>query len=122
VQGDEPIDDDEEILRRFDPTQTSHVARDEGTGTPRLRSGAFYLRADEEGFSVLRLRVLRANSIGLHLAQSPPYVGLAQAEVAAIQACDPTWVVQPDPWPSGEEDGRPVEVESTVVVCEAVIT
>lgn len=114
--GDETIMPEESVLRRFNPTRPDHIAQDEGTGEYRLRSGAFYLRRDEEGYSTHRRHVLDANHLAADLVKSPPYVGLAEASVKCIHACNPQWIVQPDPWPEGYDASRPVDAAHALVI------
>jgi hypothetical protein len=115
--GDEPVDADEVILRRFNPDDDSHVVRDEGTGDYRLRSGAFYLRPDETGHSSHRRRVLDENQLSVDLVKNPPtYTGLAEARVEPIRCCEPSWEVRPDPWPTGYNPTHPEDVAHSLIV------
>lgn len=115
--GDEPVDPEEVLVRRFNPDDEAHVVCDEGTGEYRLRSGAFYLRPEETGYSSHRRRVLDANCLSVDLVRNPPtYVGLAEARVLPIQSCSPSWEVHPDPWPTGPDPHHPEDVAHSLIV------
>lgn len=114
--GDEPVDPEELLLRRFNPNDETHLAQDEGTGEFRLRSGAFYLRRGEVGHSCHRRTVLEANQVTVDLVRNPPYVGLAEAQVRRIGSCTPRWDVRPDPWPPDHERGHPEDVAHSLIV------
>lgn len=116
MRGDEPVESGELILRRFNPGDSSHLTQDEGTGEHQLRSGAFYLRDDEDGYSSNRRRILDANNLSIELVKEPPYVGLAVAEAAHIGNCEPPWEVRPDPWPDGYSPDRPQDVSHSLIV------
>lgn len=115
--GDEPVSQDEAILRRFNPADESHVKQDEGTGDYFLRSGAFYLRSEDVGHSCHRRRVLDSHQLPIDVVRSPPtYIGLAEARVATVESCDPGWEVRPDPWPDGYDASHPEDVAHSLVV------
>ncbi len=115
--GDEPVNPEEFLVRRFNPDDASHVVLDEGTGEYQLRSGAFYLRADDVGHSCHRRLVLEANQVPVDLVKNPPtYVGLAESCVQTIRSCDPPWEVRADPWPSGEDRDHPEDVAHSLIV------
>lgn len=70
-------------MRRFDPGDPSHVARDEGTGGLRLRGGA--LRFDDDGCSVYRIAVLDDLGLGISVTKTEQHRGLAVARAENIR-------------------------------------
>lgn len=82
-----PLLDGEELVRRFNPDDPSHVdnlARDEGNGEVRLRGGA--LRFDLDGCSVYRIEVLATSGLSMRDVATPEYSALATTRAEQVRA------------------------------------
>lgn len=97
------VTDEENVIRRFNPSNPNHVLIDEGTGERRLRHGAVSLTRDRDGCSVYRCGVLKHYGINDEAVAEAEYCGLAWFSVQAIRKCRDGLDVIPDSWPRGRE-------------------
>lgn len=112
------MDDDEALLRRFDPLSRHHIKIDEGDGSLRLRSGALDL-AEEGGMSVYRESVLHHYGMDSAAVVEGRYRGIAWLIARGARACGDSVSVVPDPWPTGELPMPHRDVAHALVTCAA---
>lgn len=112
------MDDDEALLRRFDPLSKNHIKVDEGDGTLRLRSGALDL-AEDGGMSVYRERVLHYYKMDAAAVVEGRYLGVAWLTARLTRACDDSISLVPNPWPMGELPMPHRDVAHALVTCIA---